>query len=120
MPVRAPRICRCGKAVPSGQRCACQVKGDQERKARFDKGRPSASARGLDADWRKLRARHLHNHPYCVRCGAKEARMNVDHIVPRRLAPARRLDPSNLQTLCQSCHSSAKQREERRAFKGAI
>lgn len=85
---------------------------DAARKARFDKTRPSAAARGLDGDWRRLRAAHLREHPNCRRCGAPAR--EVDHIVPRSVAPERRLDPTNLQSLCTPCHSGAKQREERR------
>lgn len=114
MPTKPPRICPCGHRVAAGILCPCEVKRAAERKARFDKDRPSAAARGLGADWRKLRARHLERNPRCVRCGAKEEKMEVDHIVPRRVAPERRLDPTNLQTFCKSCHSGAKQREERR------
>lgn len=29
----------------------------------------------------------------------------VDHIVPVDVAPGRRLDDSNLQSLCRSCHA---------------
>ncbi|MEM9765209.1 MAG: HNH endonuclease [Pseudomonadota bacterium] len=114
MPSKPPRICGCGKRVAAGARCECQKARDAERKARFDKTRPSASARGLGADWRKIRARHLQKHPFCVRCGAPAT--DVDHIIPRAIAPERRLDPTNLQSLCSTCHSSWKQREERRQY----
>ncbi|HEV7283907.1 MAG TPA: HNH endonuclease signature motif containing protein, partial [Kaistia sp.] len=106
MPRRAPRICSCGKVVAAGERCACQVKRDSIRKARHDAKRPSAGQRGYDADWRKLRALHLAGHPHCVRCGAIAS--VVDHIISVRIAPHRRLDPSNLQSLCISHHSGAK------------
>lgn len=112
MPSRPPRLCACGHRVAAGLRCPCEQKRDAERKARFDKGRPSASARGLGADWRRLRAEHLKAHPFCVRCGAPAR--EVDHVIPRSVAPERRLDPTNLQGLCTPCHSGAKQREERR------
>lgn len=114
MAERAPRLCSCGKVVPAGTRCACQVRRDAERRARFDKSRPSASQRGLGSDWRKIRALHLKRNPYCVCCG--DWATDVDHIVPRRIAPERRLDPSNLQSLCKQHHSGAKQREERRLY----
>lgn len=114
MPVRAPRLCACGEVVPSGATCPCQAKRKAERDARADKKRGTASQRGLGADWRKLRAAHLKQNPYCVRCG--EWATDVDHIVPRRIAPERRLDPSNLQSLCKRHHSGAKQREERRVY----
>jgi 5-methylcytosine-specific restriction endonuclease McrA len=112
MPSRAPRLCGCGQTVQHGQLCPCEARRAAERKARFDKTRPSAAQRGLGGDWRKLRAAHLEKHPWCRRCGAKAT--EVDHIVPRRLAPERRLDPTNLQSICRTCHSGAKQREERR------
>lgn len=115
MPERAPHICGCGRVVPSGATCPCQRKRDAERKARFNKTRPSSTQQGLGADWRKLRARHLLRHPFCEVCGAPTT--DVDHIVPRRIAPERRLDPTNLQSLCRSHHSGAKQRLERRLYK---
>src|SRR5262245_6843632 len=51
--------------------------------------------RGYDSDWERLRASVLKAQPYCVPCEAegvtRQARM-VDHIIPVRLAPERRLD----------------------------
>ena len=113
MPKRAPRICSCGKVVASGERCACQAKRDRARKAQFDAKRPSAGQRGYESDWRRLRAQHLAAHPYCARCGAVAT--VVDHNIPIRVAPHRRLDPTNLQSLCTHHHSGAKQSEERRS-----
>lgn len=51
----------------------------------------------------------------CERMGKLIVANVVDHIVPVRVDPTRRLDPSNLQSLCTSHHSSAKQQIERRA-----
>lgn len=112
MPVRAPVICVCGKVVPSGERCPCRIKAKAARDAKHDKKRGTAAQRGYDGDWRRLQSKHLARHGRCVRCGA-EGRV-VDHIIPIRLAPGRRLDPTNLQTLCTPCHSGAKQRAERK------
>jgi len=98
------RICACGHAVPKGQRCACQIRRATERQAANDAARGSARARGYDADWSRLRFRHLHHHPNCVRCGSRGE--HVDHIESIREAPRRRLDPTNLRTLCASCHRS--------------
>ncbi|NPD14470.1 HNH endonuclease [Xinfangfangia sp. D13-10-4-6] len=114
MPSKPPRICRCGHRVAPKILCPCEAKRAAERKARFDKGRPSATQRGLGADWRKVRDAHLERHPRCRICGEDEGSLEVDHIKPRRVAPERRLDPTNLQTLCKPCHSRLKQREERR------
>jgi hypothetical protein len=41
--------------------------------------------------------------------------MTVDHIQARRIRPDLALEPGNLQTLCATCHSSAKQAHERSA-----
>jgi 5-methylcytosine-specific restriction protein A len=69
--------------------------------------RPSPRARGYDAAWEALRAQVIEQHPFCSAPGCKSAdRLNVDHIVPVRLAPERRLDRTNLRVLCQSCHSA--------------
>ena len=69
-----------------------------------------------DRVWRRLRLAVLSADPLCAYC-AREGRTTlarvVDHIVPVRLAPHRRLDPSNLQPLCTRCHVSIKAREER-------
>jgi 5-methylcytosine-specific restriction enzyme A len=103
------KVCRCGKTVPAGQRCSCKP-----AEAKTDK-RLGASARGYDHDWRKLRDRHLGVHPLCVRCG--DTAKIADHIESVRKAPHRRLDPTNLQSLCVACHSRWKQSIERRGLK---
>lgn len=113
MPTLPPRICGCGRAVPSGERCACQVIRDRERKARFDRTRPTARQRGYDADWQKARAEYLAINPYCRCCGGHA--VVVDHVKPHR--GDRRLfwDKRNWQPLCVRCHSSMKQRQERQS-----
>lgn len=114
MPVRAPRICGpCGKTHLSGEECALVAARNAARKAKHDKQRPSRQARGYDADWVKARADYLAAYPSCRRCGHKADL--VDHIVPIRTAPHRRLDRTNFQSLCTSCHSSWKQAQERKA-----
>jgi HNH endonuclease len=69
--------------------------------------RPNASARGYDSDWRELRDAFLASFPMCRHCAleGRERRAHVvDHIETIRNAPERRLDPSNLQSLCWPCH----------------
>lgn len=55
--------------------------------------------------WPKCRAVHLLAHPQCAACSARTG-LNVHHIVPFHIDPARELDPANLITLCESrgCH----------------
>lgn len=113
MPIRPDRICSCGKRVKSGTLCECERRRAAERKARHDQNRPSARERGYTTAWQKARAAFLKLHPFCEKCGG-EATI-VDHIIPHRGDQARFWDRHNWQPLCTPCHSSAKQREERRA-----
>ena len=48
----------------------------------------------------------------CERRGYVRAGDDVDHMVPVRAAPERRLDPTNLQTLCAQHHNVWKRRLE--------
>lgn len=113
MPVRAPRVCgQCGGVHPSGERCPKVAAMDRDRKARFDKKRPSARQRGYDAEWERESKAFLAVYSSCRRCG-KQATL-VDHITPIRVAPHRRMDRTNWQPLCTPCHSGAKQRQDRR------
>ncbi len=86
--------------------------------------RLSASRRGYDATWRALRLAHLQENPTCVECEKHDrtvAATVVDHIRAHRGDDALRLDPENLQSLCQSHHSAKTCRQDRglgRAPKG--
>lgn len=108
----APRVCgHCGGVHSKGERCPTVAARDRERKARHDAQRPTARARGYDRDWEKARADYLAAYPSCRRCGQPAAL--VDHIIPIRKAPHRRLDRTNFQSLCTACHSSWKQAKEK-------
>lgn len=113
MPSRGPRLCSCGHTVAPGVRCPCERRADTERKARHDRKRPNSSARGYDSRWERERARFLEEFPRCRRCGAPAA--EVDHITPHKGNRTLFWDRRNWQPLCKSCHSGAKQREERRS-----
>jgi 5-methylcytosine-specific restriction enzyme A len=76
-----------------------------------------ASQRGYGVDWRALRKQHMAGEPYCRACllsGNEVRAVMVDHIRTIRDAPERRLDPSNLQSLCWYHHNIKTQRERRR------
>lgn len=84
-----------------------------------DARRGSASQRLYDHRWRKARLNYLAAHPLCVYC-MKDKRVTpatvVDHIIPHRGDYQLFWDVhGNWQGLCCNCHSSRKQREERRA-----
>jgi len=103
----------CGKLVPAGSRCPCQIAQDRARKARFDLTRPSARQRGYDSRWDKARIGFLLSHPDCASCQAPAT--SVDHIIPHKGNPVLFWDKANWQPLCTSCHSRHKQRLERAA-----
>ncbi len=68
--------------------------------------------------WFQKRARQLRDHPFCKMCGdAGMTRPAViaDHVEPHRGDPLK-FWYGELQSLCESCHSSAKQREEAEGF----
>ena len=58
--------------------------------------------------WKAVRRRHLNSHPFCEEClknGKRTAAVIVDHIIPIKQGGAK-YSENNLQSLCQSCHSS--------------
>jgi len=74
------------------------------------------------ARWRalakKIKLRDLFT---CKRCGLIDGNkrgVEADHRIPHRGDPVLFWDEDNLQTLCKSCHSSAKQKEEAAARRG--
>lgn len=108
MPYAAPRPClapACPELVRSSGYC------DRHRSERtaYDRRRGSAARRGYDSTWRPVRLAYLQRVGWrCERCGARPAdtsRLHVHHVVPLRDGGAR-LNPSNLQALCESCHNA--------------
>lgn len=76
-------------------------------KPHLEDRRVSAARRGYDHRWVKLREFYLVRHPVCElkhHCKGDPAVL-VDHKIPISLAPTRRLDQANLQSLCMSCHN---------------
>ncbi|PIO99660.1 HNH endonuclease [Pleomorphomonas carboxyditropha] len=111
MPTRPPRIAPCcGLTIAAGELCPCQRRRQQEARRAVDAKRPSATARGYDAAWRKVRSQFLAAHPRCVECGA--AATEVDHIKPVAERPDLRLKWSNLRSFCKSCHSRRTARDQ--------
>ena len=74
--------------------------------------------------WKRLRALQLSEQPLCCMCRAA-GRMAVpatlvDHIVPAKDNVELFFDMKNLQSLCRSCHDSAKRKDERRGYSTQI
>lgn len=58
-------------------------------------------------EWLEAKAEQLAKHPYCAEClkmGKRERACMVDHIIPIKQG-GDKFAPSNLQSLCWSCHS---------------
>lgn len=98
MPNRAPRICGCGRVVPSGVRCPCAA----GRKADTDKRRPSARRRGYDTEWQREAAAFLNANPRCT-CGAPAVLVRHRISIARR--PDLRLVKSNWLPGCRRCNA---------------
>lgn len=81
---------------------------ERKKKSTFYEGRP----------WRKFRRWFLAENPMCAdpfgyhdEDGKDIAAVDVDHIVPMRLASDRAFDESNCQGLCKACHTRKTNRE---------
>lgn len=93
---------------PPGSPTPAQRRAAQQRA--YDDRRLSSPKRGYDANWRKVRLAYIYEHPLCELC-LKEGRgpvpvEHVHHVKPIAGPNDRgRLDKTNLQSLCHSCHS---------------
>lgn len=114
MPTAPKRHCLepgCPELVTHGR---CRVHQTREYR-RIERYRGSSTARGYDADWRRIRARVLAAEPSCRACramGVVTLARHVDHIIPLMQGGAR-LDRANLQPLCEQCHAEKTAREAR-------
>jgi len=79
-----------------------------------------ASLKGsTSTQWDKLSRWHRRRNPLCAEClrqGRTTAATCVDHVKPHRGDVQLLLDRSNLQSLCDACHSAKKQQRERLGF----
>ena len=97
-----------GRATERG-RCEEHQRPDPrkaEQAVAYDRWRGSASSRGYDARWQRLRLMALAREPLCRRCkerGVVTAATLVDHIRPLRSGGTN--SDSNLQSLCVACHA---------------
>lgn len=103
MPVRAPRICSCGRKVPFGILCACQV----QRRATHEAKRGSARDRGYDREWEVARGEFLARpeNRYCI-CGCGKRADTVNHKKPHRGDKHLFWDRGNWEPMAFACHSS--------------
>lgn len=99
------RVCLepgCSARVEQGR---CDTHRKAYRKA-HDTHRPSASARGYGAKWRRTRAEYLRTHPICEdEAGCIQPATDVHHIDGLGPRGPRGHDDSNLMALCHAHHS---------------
>jgi len=114
MPRSAPSPCtypHCAKVVYEGSRCdehRVRYNSKQEKKYRTSDERAELTKFYQSLQWRKLRQYHITRNPLCKSCGDSGLTIVadvVDHIEEIRDNPQRRLDTTNLQSLCHSCHN---------------
>jgi 5-methylcytosine-specific restriction enzyme A len=67
-----------------------------------------------DSAWRRLRNSYIATHRYCQARNCLLPAAEVDHIVSVRDDPSRRLDPTNLQSLCLHHHRAKTARASNR------
>lgn len=112
MPFAAPRPCAV-PGCPSMQvrRGYCEAH-HRERIARQESGRRSASRRGYDATWQRLRRTYLRQNPLCQcdDCQGGVLRVTpaevVDHCVPIEERPDLRLVWGNLRAMSKAHHDA--------------
>jgi 5-methylcytosine-specific restriction protein A len=97
---------------PATSRSRCDLHHKAKRRTE-DSRRPSSRERGHTPRWAAFRKQYLATNPYC-RCDADDCHgttpclsdaNNIDHIDGSGRNGPRAYDPTNLQPLCQSCHS---------------
>lgn len=102
MPMKPSKLCAkagCTTIVPGNQRFC-------DAHTRAKDNRPSASQRGYGQSHRNKRLVQLSRFPLCAECerqGHVTPATVLDHIVPLRQGGLD--EPSNYQSLCQSCHN---------------
>ena len=102
MPVRAPRICSCGKVVASGQRCACR----RAAAKAHDAARGTAAQRGYGARWQRESKAFLAEpgNERCA-CGCGRPADMVDHIRAPKGDMALFWSRSNWQAFARLCNT---------------
>lgn len=88
-----------------------------EHKAEYNRTRkkPAEKSKQYDWQWRRLRAWHIKREPLCRVClgdGRIVAADEVHHVVAIHVDPSRRLDPTNLMSLCTPCHDAQHARQQ--------
>jgi len=71
--------------------------------------RAPAHRRGYNSTWRKVRAAKLRHHPLCEECERQGRTIEAAEVHHKDENPMNN-EPSNLESLCRSCHERTKRR----------
>ena len=102
----------CGKLSDStycGEHTVQKQTVQKRERIRYDNERGTSASRGYGSRWTKYSKQYRENNPLCVHC-QKEGRLTLAQCVDHIKAVSGPDDPlfydvSNLQSLCQTCHS---------------
>jgi 5-methylcytosine-specific restriction enzyme A len=92
----------CGRLTRSGPRCRAHTLSTW----------PKSNDYG--SDWRRVRDAYIAQHRMCEWPGCLRLADEVDHVISIRKDPSRRLDPSNLRSLCLHHHRGVTARASNR------
>jgi len=116
MPYKPKHPCAypgCPKLAPAGE-MYCKEHKKKYNKV-IDKRRGTATQRGYNYRWRKVRKIYLAQHPLCVMC-LREGNLTpatvVDHIRPHKGNYDLFWDKNNWQALCERCHKIKTAKED--------
>ena len=103
MPTAPPRACPCGGLIRQGKCDRCTNKRGHKQTTR---------ERGYGYDWQLFRKAIIEERPLCERQERKHPEvvrpsMEVHHKLKIRERPDLRLDPDNVEALCEQCHDEA-------------
>ncbi len=101
MPSRVPQPCRkpgCRKLSKDGSGW-CEIHKNNDKK-QADAKRGTATERGYDWQWQKIRKQKLKMNPLCERCSKSRPAELVHH----KDRNSKNNEWENLESLCQSCH----------------
>jgi 5-methylcytosine-specific restriction protein A len=112
MPVASPRPCKysgCSALVSTAPPAPsyCPTHSASKDPARYNRG--TTASKGYGSDWERIRLVALERDKYlcqmCLSDSIATPATLVDHVVPVKVDRSRRLDLTNLQSLCVTCHS---------------
>lgn len=91
---------RCTTLVSKGSRCDKHARQDEER---YEKERGTATERGYNHNWFKVRTMKLNRNPLCERCelDGRIQKADLVHHIDRNSRNSR---ADNLESLCRECH----------------